>query len=194
MSEVAMDTDWFQNRLRDREISQRRLAEMLGLGPSAVSLMLRGKRKMTMTEAADMSRLLGIPVNDVMAHAGIRPGQPKQSVPLFGIMDKEGEIHTIKGGKRIACALEMPDTALAVQVQDSEFIADGMTFFYEPRAGIDAESVGRFCVIELATGQRHIRFLKPGRERGLYNLVGWFSVSIENVKVKTASPILWIKV
>ena len=54
-----MDTKWFRDRLADRGLSQRALARQMALDAAAVSLMLRGKREMKLTEAAEIARLLG---------------------------------------------------------------------------------------------------------------------------------------
>lgn len=69
-SQSRVDTAWFHGRLHDRKISQRRLAQMLELDPAAVSLMLRGRRKMSAAEAAEIARMLGVSVDEVLARAG----------------------------------------------------------------------------------------------------------------------------
>lgn len=66
----SIDTRWFQGRLMDRQISQRKLAKHLGLDPAAVSLMLRGKRKATAQEVAEIARTLGVGVDEVMTRLG----------------------------------------------------------------------------------------------------------------------------
>lgn len=66
-----IDTRWFQDRLTDKKLSQRKLASLLNLDPAAVSLMLRGRRKMSAAEAAEVARVLGVPVKDVLVRAGV---------------------------------------------------------------------------------------------------------------------------
>lgn len=68
---ARVDTGWFQGRLADKRMSQRRLASLMGLDPGAVSLALRGKRKLKAGEVADIARLLGVDVADVMLHLGV---------------------------------------------------------------------------------------------------------------------------
>lgn len=70
------DTRWFQNRLADQRLSQRRLAAMLNLDPAAVSLMIRGKRRMSAAEAAEIARFLGVSVEEVLVRAGVSPTIP----------------------------------------------------------------------------------------------------------------------
>lgn len=65
-----VDTRWFQDRLADKRLSQRQLAARMNLDPAAVSLMLRGRRRMSVTEAAEIARYLGVEVDDVLRHAG----------------------------------------------------------------------------------------------------------------------------
>lgn len=71
-----IDTGWFQGRLADKRLSQRQLAKRMGLDPAAVSLMLRGKRKMSAAEAADIAVLLGVSADEVLLHAGSVPVMP----------------------------------------------------------------------------------------------------------------------
>lgn len=68
MANNGVDKGWFLAALADKGLSQRRLAAYMGLDPSAVSLILSGKRRMTATEVAEIARLLDKPVQDVLAH------------------------------------------------------------------------------------------------------------------------------
>ena len=66
-----IDTRWFKDLLSDKRLSQRQLAKRMDMDPAAMSLMLRGLRKMSAAEAAEIARQLGVGVDDVMAHAGV---------------------------------------------------------------------------------------------------------------------------
>lgn len=67
----SVDTRWFQTRLADARLSQRKLARHLGVDPAAVSLMFRGKRKISAAEAGDIARFLGVSVTEVLLRAGV---------------------------------------------------------------------------------------------------------------------------
>lgn len=69
-----VDTRWFQNRLADQRLSQRKLAGMMGIDPSAVTLMFKGKRAMSAAEAATIARVIGVGVDEVLSRAGIASG------------------------------------------------------------------------------------------------------------------------
>ena len=80
----GVDTRWFQNRLADKRLSQRKLASHLHLDPAAVSLMIRGKRKISAAEAAEIARLLGVTVEEVLMRAGCAatiPGERQKDAP-----------------------------------------------------------------------------------------------------------------
>jgi hypothetical protein len=66
----AIDTEWFRGRISDRRTSARQLAFQMKIDPAAMSLMLRGKRKMTVLEAAELAELLGADLEEVMRRAG----------------------------------------------------------------------------------------------------------------------------
>lgn len=71
-----IDTRWFQNQLADKRLSQRQLAKRMDLDPAAVSLMLRGKRKMTANEAVEIANMLGVSADEVLMRAGSAPTLP----------------------------------------------------------------------------------------------------------------------
>jgi transcriptional regulator with XRE-family HTH domain len=74
--DAQIDTRWFQNQLADKRLSQRQLAKRLSLDPAAVSLMLRGKRKMSASEAAEIAAQLGVSADEVLMRAGSSPTVP----------------------------------------------------------------------------------------------------------------------
>lgn len=154
---MSINTHWFQNRLADRRLSQRGLAKKLGLDPAAVSLMFRGKRRMQMHEAADVAHLLGVTMNEVLEHAGIRAptnGHPtapqhldllERSVPLVYWMDGEGELHTIEPGERVDITASLDEDVVACQCRTAmsplQHMDRWLLFFAAPsKAGVLPEA------------------------------------------------------
>ena len=82
-----MDTLWFKEKLKDKKLSQRGLAKLLEIDPAAVSLMFRGQRKMTPHEAHQISVILGVPILEVMRHAGIDVTEDVRKAPIAAHMD-----------------------------------------------------------------------------------------------------------
>ena len=67
---TGIDTNWFKERLAAKQLSQRKLAFMMGLDAAAMSLMLRGKRKMSVNEAAVIAQHLGVSAQEVLIKTG----------------------------------------------------------------------------------------------------------------------------
>lgn len=196
-----IDTKWFKALLADKGVNQRKIAATLALDPSSVSLMLRGKRRLQLPEAAAMANLLGVPLDDVLLHAGIDPeAGARDSTPIMGWVGLDGEAHMRRpdGPKRVPAPAGMPEDAVALRYQGEDAM-DGWIAFYVPREeGIDAEAVGRLCVVQLAPagkGARYVRVLKRGYGRGLWTLGGIRAMesAIESVSVVSAAPVVWIK-
>lgn len=113
---MAVDTDWFRDRLTQRKMSQRGLARALGLDAAAVSLMLRGRREMKLTEAAEVARLLGVPAEDVIAAAGVRISSSGALVPIVAWVDGQAEMHWEPTGENVPNpGAGLPATISAVQ-------------------------------------------------------------------------------
>lgn len=71
-----IDTEWFMERIVSRHKSLRKFTKLMhgrngrpGLNVAAVSLMLHGKRGMTIEEARQISNLLGEDLNEVIKRA-----------------------------------------------------------------------------------------------------------------------------
>lgn len=112
---VEPNTRWFQNRIADVRLSQRRVAKHLGLDPAAVSLMIRGKRKMSAAEAAELARLLGVTVNDVMHHAGIAKVEYFESRPVKALVaPPPPESAPIGGSETLDLPVPMSDGTTAL--------------------------------------------------------------------------------
>lgn len=199
-STATINTKWFQERIADRGYSQRKIAATLGMDPAAVSLMLRGKRKMTLNEAADLARLLGVPLNQVLDHAGIdAPKDAKGMIPIVGWVDDFGEVHMEKvhGPRRAPRPVEVPEGSVALRIQDRGPM-DGWLAYYVPQERLDPDAVGRWAVIQLAAkGPQYLRVLARGYEPGKWTLQPLRPAGegrkVEGVKVEWACPVVWIR-
>ena len=100
-----VDTRWFQDRLADKRLSQRQLAARMNLDPAAVSLMLRGRRKMSAAEAAEIARYLGVEVDEVLNHAGAQPQTHAAKFP-YQPSDVGEPRYQTHGSSRGAAAIE----------------------------------------------------------------------------------------
>lgn len=80
-----VDKAWFEDQLRNNQISARQLAKKMELDPSALSLIFSGQRRMKNEEAAALALHLNVPLADVLSHAGVNlagVARPTISVPV----------------------------------------------------------------------------------------------------------------
>lgn len=175
----------------------RKLAGLMELDASAVSLMLNGKRKMTAGEAGTAARLLGVPVDEVLRHAGVDVrGATAASVPIWGWVDAGGTVHEgrVLGPRTVSGPPGASEGMRALRAQTGGQF-DGWLLFYRDAEGISLEAVGRLCVVKVAgqTGHR-VGWVQRGYEAGWWNLASIRPGDPpEMVRLTSAVPIQWTR-
>lgn len=193
-----IDTQWFVDRLADRELSQRALAKLMGLDPAAVSLMLRGKRKMTMAEAAQLAALLDISTTEMFERAGLQPNIKKR-VKLVGTINQNAEIVFFGKGAHafVDPPGDVPPETIAVQAKTAGTKLerkDGQIVFIDHVKTNPAQHIGNMCACAVKGGSTVIAQIRKGYKRGTYNLILLGdSGTIEDAEIVWASPITWVK-
>lgn len=199
----AINTRWFKEVLRERQMSQAKLADEMDLDPSAISLAFRGERDIRADEAAEMARILRVPLEDVLRNAGIQLKEDgtRTKVPVVGWIDGKLAIHfgRPKGAQKVQAPEDLAGL-VCVRYQTSETrleAFDGVLSYFVPRSDVSAEAIGRWCVVEFAKGGWALRVVRRGYQRGAYNLSTVLTTgdknSEEDVWLKSASPVLWLK-
>jgi transcriptional regulator with XRE-family HTH domain len=199
---ASLDRRWFTTALADRRLSQRQLAKLMGVDPASVHRLLTGKRPMRLDEATALARLLDKPVTDVLDHAGV-PLQPPGDVPVAGWIDGVGEVHldlSEPASERVPGFPGAPENTVALRAQTSGSPmqhVDGWVYYVAlpaaPEGGVDPEAVGRYCLVQLESGTRLLRWVRRGYQRGTWNLEAHTSPSLANVVLLSASPVLGIR-
>lgn len=193
-----VNTKWFKDRLADRRMSQRGLARQLGMDAAAISLTLRGRREMKIAEAAAIARLLGVPADEVLEHAGVSIRSNGELIPVDSWMDGACEVHTLPAGQTVPHpGGELPANLSATQCRtagtDLEHMDGWMLFVvrisHDQR--IPADAVGRLSVVKVRDGLAYIARLARGTHRGRWNLQTPLG-QISNADVEWANPILTI--
>lgn len=148
----------------------------MGLDPAAVSLMLRGKRAMKITEAAEIARLLGVPADEVMQAAGVRLDSGGAMVPIVGFIDGSGEFHWQRDGETRHPGAGLGDvSAVLCQTAGSPLAhMDGWVLFMQATAptGVQPEAVGRMSFCRLRNGVVYLAAPTRSRTRGRWDLTG----------------------
>ncbi len=199
---VHVNTQWFKDRLADKKLSVRGYARLVEMDPSAVSRMFTGGRLIQMAEAVAFASVVNVPLEDVMANAGLRPPvNVKGSTAIVGYVDANGAVHRgqVDAPRRAPTPPELSDAAVAVRFETGATAAsalDGWLAYFQDLERIPADAVGRLCVATLGNhGGARIAFVRRGYERGTYTLAPWApgATLLENVQLVRASPVLWIR-
>ena len=194
---MSVDTKWFRDRLADQRLSQRGLARQLGLDSAAVSLMLRGKREMKIAEAAAIARLIGVPADEVMRHAGVQISSKGEMVLVSAYMDASAEVHAESTDMTVPHpGGDLPETLTAIQCRTAGTALDhmdGWVMFANLHmdGSVQADAVGRLSVLRLRDGVMHVAKLTRGSRRGVWNLVSPIG-TIKDAEVEWAKPILLV--
>lgn len=192
-----IDSDWFVSRLTDRRLSQRGLAKLMGVDPAAVSLMFRGKRKITVEEAAQLAVLLDVSVTEVLERLGMPVhGEPK--VPLIGHTNNQYEVILAGEGAHdmVDAPPGAPQNCVAIQGRtagtDREQI-DGYLFFVSADKGNPINCVGDMAWVAVKGNGQKLCWVKKGYRRGVYNLLGVKGEIVQNAELAWGSSVLWVK-
>jgi transcriptional regulator with XRE-family HTH domain len=191
---MAIDTRWFRDRLADRQMSQRELARKMGLDHASISGLIRGKRPMRMQEAATIARLLGVPVSQVVEHAGLKLEDSRQCA-IVGYVDGTGEAHIDwhSESDRAPCMLGCPERCVAIRFQTAATTLDHLDGWLAhlliPDDGVPADSVGRLCLVKLREGMKIVATVRRGYQPGRWNLIRLAGGALEGADLQWATPI-----
>ena len=192
-----MNTEWFRQVLASKKLSQRRLAGLLELDPAAVSLMLRGQRRMTNEEAHQIGIILGVKTTEVLRQAGIAVSDDVRHVKVTGHVDKD-EVVTLfprRTHDKVVGPADCPEGTYALQKRSPGHPHDGWMLFISPAEDDPRAHLGAMCCVALQNGEHIIAFVQRGYRTGTFNLInGANGAAIRtDADVAWASRILWIK-
>lgn len=198
MSEI--NTNWFRAKLAYRQLSIRGLAKQMGLDPSAVSLMLRGRREMKMHEAARIADILCVPIGEILRNAGIK--MPKQFIQITGYIDGNGEVFINQPPAGVIEASQgTPARSFAIEAKTA-----GSTYGYMDRGVFICEQInqdcdsglGMQCLVKIKNGPVLIGHLGRGYNKGTYSLMttkdihryGQFNTMQDNLNLEWVSLVI----
>lgn len=192
-----MNTEWFRQLMAARKLSQRGLAKLLSLDPAAVSLMMRGQRRMTNQEAHQISVILGVPITEVLRQAGIEVVDDVRVVQLVGFVDGNQLVTLFppRTHDRVVGPADCPEGTYALQRRDSTSPKDGWLCFVSPTQDEPQIHLGDFCCVALENGEHVMAFVQRGYRTGTFNLLHSMTGAAmrTDAKVVWASKVLWIK-
>lgn len=192
--QTEIQTKWFKEQLALRDLSLRGLARKLELDPATVSYMLRGKRRMTPADCANIARIFLLPVTEVMRNAGVDVSDNVRGVLLTGTIDSESEVHDLQSKVEHNAPPDVPTESYILQVRAPSSPFDGWSLFCAKSQNL-INGLNRFCIVHLRDGTRVLGILKAGYDEALFNVVATFPkpFTLENVAVVQADPVMWVR-
>lgn len=194
----TINTQWFTDRLAERRLSQRQLGKLMGLDNAAVSLMLRGRRKMSLDEASQLAVLLQSTTAEVLEAAGVPVTGNSQRVKVIGHMSGDGSVGLEGEGTHdmVDAPPGLPGDAVAIQCRtartDQELV-DGWLYFLSEKQMNPERAVGTFSMVAVKNNGLHMAHIKRGYRKGTYNIADNAGRIMQNVELAWASPVFWIK-
>lgn len=191
-----MDTAWFRQQLAARKITQRTLAKNLDLDHAAVSLMLRGKRRMQPNEAQQLADTLGVKTTEILRRAGINVIDDVRTVMISAWVDDKGTVTLFpaKTHDRVVGPADCPSGTFGIQCRVPGAPQDGWLLYVSPAQEEPLNNLDKLCLVATAQGAGCVALLRRGYRTGTYNLMAWPKyATINDATVAWCSPVLWIK-
>jgi transcriptional regulator with XRE-family HTH domain len=197
LNEGVMNTEWFRDLLATRKLSQRGLAKLMDLDPAAVSLMLRGQRRMTNDEAHQISIILGVPITEVLRQAGIEVSDDVRLVKVTGYIDDNAVVTLFpkRTHDKVVGPADCPEGTYALQKRLPGGIKDGWMLFVSPSEDDPRAHLGQMCCMALENGEHLVGHLQRGYRTGTFNIIRTSNSQPlrTDANVVWASKILWVK-
>lgn len=191
---------WFSDKFRDRKLTQSAVARTLGVDPSTLSLVLHGKRRMLLSYANELARLLGVSVDDIIRNAGMYTGPADAgTIRVVGTISGSENISMDWKSKDFTVDLDidLPRSAVALQwrtIGTPCELWDGWLVIIPPRAAPDASAMlDRYCVVQIKDGPTVIRKVRRGFAQDRYTLLGAFVDPMTDVEIEWFSPVLMVR-
>lgn len=192
---MNVNTLWFRDRLADKKLSQRRLAKLLDLDPSAITLSLRGERRWTNVEVLKLAEILGVQTTEVMRQCGVPVEDDVVKYPIAAYVDTGCLITPLTSGTydHVLGPSDIPTSSYVVQMRAVSDLFDGWLHFVDGTKNDPMDVVDHLAVCALDSGKAYLSHLRRGYKAGTFNLVLTNRELMDNQRVSWASQVFWVK-
>lgn len=196
---MQINQAWFQQKLRERKISQRQLAKKMDMDPASISNLFAGKRRMTPEEAKTIAGYLLVPVTEVLRQAGVDIQDDVRKIPIAGFINGQSVAYSIAEGAEdyMAAPHDVSADAYALQARTQmtgASYADGWLFVVDGTRHDPATMYGKLCIAATKSGELYLGIVTRGYKLQHHNVSLLLAAqAVENRDVIWASPVLWIK-
>jgi len=192
MSLFPVDKEWFQQKLKEKGASQRKVARVLGFDHSTISRVIRGELQLKVDQAVALAGYFEVSLYELLRRAGVQPAAEGNTLPVVGALNGAFEVKS----RPLPPVTSMPvfeQAAVCLVCDDRNSLFYGWVYAYIPASDIQATAIGRLAVVQLDTGVKLVRFFTPGLHAGRYNLTPLTGRPLLDVEVASASPVLHIR-
>lgn len=166
--------DWIKEALAAKKMTQRELAEAIGVDPSTLSLLLAGKRRLTLDKAKGMAKALQISITDLAQATGFEM-DTTEALDIIGYIDGGGVVHiTREPLGTTPCPYTPCDghAALTMRTADSGMqMLNGWVAFTGPVQDASDTLLDRTVIAKVVDQPDPVlRLLRRGSFRGVYTL------------------------
>lgn len=205
---MGVDIKWFQTRIRDLGLSQRRISTIIASNPNTLSLILNGKRRLSHDEIAPLAQALDTSPEEVLRRLGAESpsGRRSGTVKVTGTVDETGRVsekaavRTVEAPGAKASGNPANLRAIIYEAAGSDHPwVHGWTLYYDPPAkarGVDADTLDALCIVEIGDKEgQYVGVVRRGIDRGRYDLVNAFNGQpvARGTTVRSAIPVLWVR-
>lgn len=198
MDDQQVYRDWIEAGLRKPGKGKRKLADALGLDPSAVTRILAGTRQVKLGEVARVAAYLGEapPGLEAPFEAETDDLDERPTVPIRGYVGAGATAHYLPLADeeldRVPAPPGASDKTIALEIRGTslgELFDRWLVFVDDIRTPVTPDLIGKTCVVGLADGRILVKKLKrvPG---GLYDLLSNTEEPIRGVAVDWAAKVI----
>lgn len=189
---MPVNKRYFNDLMKDRKLSLREIARRMDIWPAALSRSLDDKRKMQMPEAVALSRILAVPLTEVMLNAGIdQVVVTGRRCSIIGHVHDDGVVEPVPAGviERVPIPDGLDDDAVAVQMHTSgteASFADGWITFLGPERD-PSDVMGIYSMMAVEDNGWIMGVVRRGYSQGTYNVTSRAGIHHNSVRL------LWVR-
>ena len=162
----ALNRNWFKELLQSRKITQRKLSEMLNLDEGAFSRTLSGTRKLQLHEAKEVSKILDVPLVEVLAHFGSE-GEYTNTILVEWIVNEGAIMSKLTSPVELEHEFASLVSGVYCQIRNG-LMLDRSIAVFNPVSNIVPN---RLSAIEITDGTVYIGLLKQNYNPKYYDVV-----------------------
>lgn len=180
----ALNRNWFKELLQARKITQRKLSEMLNLDEGAFSRTLSGTRKLQLHEAKEVSKILDVPLIEVLAHFGAE-GEYSNIILVEWIVDAESTMTKLNQPVELEHEFASLVAGVSCQVRNGLSL-DRSIIIFNPISNVQ---LNQLSAIELTNGRTLIGTLKQNYNPKYYDILVADNTVLEGEIIKNCYPV-----